>query len=88
MAFRRLRFTKFWVEALQESTAFLNQFTTSELLYGKDAFSFSLTGLPSAAELAQAMGSIRNGTLTVGEAQNSYLFPKYSKHKSSPSPTG
>lgn len=79
MTFRRLRFTKFWVEALQESVVFLNQFTMRESLYGQDAFSFSLTGLPNATDLAQAMDNIRNGTLTVEEAQSSYLFPKYSK---------
>lgn len=87
MTFRRLRFTKFWIEALQESIVFLNQFTASESLYGQDAFSFSLTGLPTAADLAQAMDNIRNGTLTVDEAHNSYLFPKYSKRKSNPEPT-
>lgn len=82
MTFRRLRFTKFWIEALQEAVAFLNRFTTSESLYGEDAFSFSLRGLPSASDLHQAMDNIRSGTLTVGEAHTSYLFPKYSEPRS------
>ena len=79
MTFRRLRFTKFWVDALQESIIFLNRFTTSESLFGQEAFSFSLAGLPAAADLGRAMDNIRDGALTVDEAQSTYLFPKYSK---------
>lgn len=85
MTFRRLRFTKFWIEALQEAVAFLNEFTTSESLYGENAFFFSLTGLPTAADLNLAMHNIRSGKLTIDEAHNSYLYPKLSTRKS-PSP--
>lgn len=77
MTFRRLRFTKFWVSVLEEAVNFLNQFTTSEALYGQEAFSFSLGGLPTTAELAQAMDGVRNGTMTVDKARDSFLFPKY-----------
>lgn len=79
MTFRRLRFRKFWIEALEGSVFFLNQFTTSNALYGQERFSFSLTGLPTPNDLEQAMDKIRSGTLTVEEAHNSYLSPRYSK---------
>jgi hypothetical protein len=81
MTFRRLRFTKFWVEVAQRSVDFLNQLTSSESIYGQYAFSFSLTGLPTAAELADAIVNIRNGTLTVDRAHDLFLFPKYSKRE-------
>jgi hypothetical protein len=76
MAFRRLRFVRFWIEAVQDSVSFLNQFTASESLYGPEAFSFSLTGLPTATDLTQAMDDLRNGSITVEQTHNTYLFPR------------
>lgn len=82
MAFRRLRFVRFWAEAVEDSVAFLNQLTSDESLYGSDAFTFSLSGLPAPQELTAAMHEIRSGSLTVDQAHNKYLFPKYAKRRS------
>jgi|GEM_PF-2352027 len=84
MTFRRLRFVKFWVEAVQDSVAFLSQLTSNESLYGSDAFTFSLSGVPAPQDLAAAMHAIRSGSLTVEKAHNTYLFPKHSKRQSDP----
>ena len=81
LAFRRLRFVRFWVEAIEDSVAFLNQFTNSESLYGDDAFTFSLSGPPPPHDLTEAMGAIRSGSLTVEKAHSTYFFPKYAKHR-------
>lgn len=82
LAFRRLRFVRFWVEAVEDSVAFLNLFTGSESLYGADAFTFSLAGLPTPVDLSTAMRDIRSGSLTVEQAHNTYFFPKYAKRRS------
>ena len=82
LAFRRLRFVRFWIEAVEDSVAFLNRFTSSESLYGSDAFTFSLKGLPTPGDLAGAMHDIRSGSLTVEQAHNAYFFPKYAKRRS------
>lgn len=82
LTFRKLRFIRFWVEAVEDSVAFLNQYTQSESLYGSHAFTFSLSGLPSPMGLAEAMAGIRSGSLTVEEAQNTFFFPKYAKRRS------
>jgi len=87
LAFRRLRFVRFWVEAVEDSVAFLNQFTNSESLYGAGAFTFFLSGLPSPQDLTEAMGAIRSGSLTVEEAHSTFFFPKYAKRRSE-SPDG
>lgn len=79
--FRRLRFVQFWVEAVLDSVAFLNQFTSDDSLYGSGAFTFSVSGLPAAEDLEDAMRAIRAGQLTVEQAHNRYLFPKYSKSR-------
>lgn len=81
LAYRRLRFVRFWVETIEDSLAFLNQFTGSESLYGDAAFTFTLTGLPSPNELTEAMGEIRSGSLTVGDAHGTYFNPKYAKRR-------
>lgn len=75
-AYRRLRFTRFWVEVVEDAVAFLNQFTTSTELYGTSAFAFSIPGAPSPNDLTAAMEGVRDGTLTVAEAHNKYLFPR------------
>lgn len=82
LAFRRLRFVRFWAEAVQDSVAFLNQFTSNESLYGSDAFTFSLSGVPAPQDLTAAMHDIRSGSLTVEQAHNTYFFPKYAKRRS------
>lgn len=82
LAFRRLRFVRFWVEAVQDSVAFLNQLTSNESLYGSDAFTFSLSGVPAPQDLTAAMHAIRSGSLTVEQAHNTYFFPKYAKRSS------
>jgi hypothetical protein len=82
LAFRRLRFVRFWVEAVQDSVAFLNQFTSNESLYGSDAFAFSLSGVPAPQDLTAAMHDIRSGSLTVEQAHNTYFFPKYATRRS------
>lgn len=82
LAFRRLRFVRFWAEAVQDSVAFLNQFTTNKSLYGSDAFSFSLTGVPTPQDLTAAMHDIRSGSLTVEQAHNTYFFTKYANRRS------
>lgn len=79
MTFRRLRFVRFWVEVIEDALAFLNEFTGSESLYGKDAFTFTLSGLPSPQGLTLAMESMRTGSLTVDEAHSTYLFPKHAR---------
>lgn len=79
MAFRRLRFASFWAEAVEDTITFLNQFTSDKSLYGEAAFVFSLSGIPSPRELAAAMQDLRAGSLTVEEAHNAYLLPKYAK---------
>lgn len=81
LTFRRLRFIRFWIEAIDDSVAFLNQVTNDEQLYGADAFTFSLSGLPSPKDLMEAMKSIRNGSLTVEEANNTYVSPRYTKRR-------
>lgn len=81
-AYRRLRFVQFWIAAVEDSVKFLNQFTGSEEVYGPDAFTFSLTGLPVPAEITQAMHDIRIGSLTVDQAHRTYLSPKYWKARS------
>lgn len=78
-AYRRLRFVKFWVETLEDSVAFLNQFTSSKALYGKEAFTFSLEGFPSPETLEQAMHKMQTGSLTVEEAHRTYFFPKHAR---------
>lgn len=82
MAFRRLRFVRFWVEVVEDAVAFLNEFTSSNSLYGDDAFTFMLSGLPSPQELTEAMRAMRSGSLTVEKAHSTYLFPKYAKRRS------
>jgi hypothetical protein len=82
LAFRRLRFVRFWVEAVQDSVAFLNKLTSNESLYGSDAFTFSLSGVPAPQDLTAAMHAIRSGSLTVEQAHNTYFFPKYAKRSS------
>lgn len=82
MAFRRLRFVRFWAEAVQDSVAFLNQFTSNESIYGSDTFTFSLSGVPTPQDLTVAMRDIRSGSLTVEQTHNTYLFPKYAKRRS------
>ncbi|MGL4745128.1 MAG: hypothetical protein ACRCXL_12160 [Dermatophilaceae bacterium] len=82
VAFRRLRFVRFWAEAVEDSIAFLNQFTSDESLYGSDAFTFSLSGMPAPQDLTAAMHEIRSGSLTVEQAHNTYFFPKYAKRRS------
>lgn len=82
LAFRRLRFVRFWAESVQDSVAFLNQFTSSESLYGSDAFTFSLSGVPAPSDLTSAMHDIRSGSLTVEQAHNTYFFPKYALRRS------
>lgn len=82
MAFRRLRFVRFWVEAVQDSVTFLNQFTNNESLYGSDAFTFSLSGLPTSQDLTAAMRDIRNGSLTVEKTHTTYLYPKSAERRS------
>ncbi|MDP3952674.1 hypothetical protein [Microbacterium sp.] len=81
LAFRRLRFVRFWAEAVQDSVTFLNQFTSNESLYGADAFAFSLTGLPTPDDLTTAMRDMRSGSLTVEMAHSTYFFPKYAKRE-------
>ncbi|WP_341359586.1 hypothetical protein V5H98_18015 [Georgenia sp. M64] len=81
LAFRRLRFVRFWAETVQDSVAFLNQFTSNESLYGSDAFTFSLSGLPAPRDLTDAMRDIRSGSLTVEQAHNRYFFPKYATRR-------
>lgn len=88
MTFRRLRFAKFWVSAMEQAVDFLNRFTTSEALYAQEAFSFSLKGLPTTTELAQAMEGVRAGTLTVDQAHDSFLFPKYNAGAADAATTG
>ena len=82
MAFRRLRFVRFWVEVVEDAVAFLNEFTSSNSLYGEDALTFKLSGLPSPQELTQAMEAMRTGSLTVEKAHSTYLFPKYARRNS------
>jgi hypothetical protein len=82
MAFRRLRFVRFWVEVVEDAVVFLNEFTSSNSLYGDDAFTFMLSGLPSPQELTEAMRAMRSGSLTVERAHSTYLFPKYAKRRS------
>lgn len=81
LAFRRLRFVRFWAEAVQDSVAFLNQFTSNESLYSSDAFTFSLSGLPAPRDLTDAMRDIRSGSLTVEQAHNRYFFPKHATRR-------
>jgi len=76
LMYRRLCFVRFWVELLEDSVAFLNRFTGSESLRGEAAFTFTLEGLPSSPELTSAMRDIRSGSLSVAEAQRTYLFPR------------
>jgi hypothetical protein len=82
MAFRRLRFVRFWAQAVEDSVAFLNQLTSDESLYGSDAFTFSLSGVPAPQDLTAAMREIRSGSLTVERAHKTYFFPKYAKRRS------
>lgn len=79
VAFRRLRFIRFWVETIEDCVAFLNTFTTSAALYGDYGFTFSLSGLPSPQDLTKAMAALRSGALTVGDAHRNFVFPKHSK---------
>jgi hypothetical protein len=79
MTFRRLRFVRFWIESVEDSVSFLNRLTSLESLYGSDAFRFSLSGLPSAQDLTEAMRDIRRGSLTIQQAHDRYLFPKYAR---------
>ena len=79
MAYRRLRFVRFWVETVEDTVAFLNRFTSSDSLYGKSAFTFSLSGLPSPQDVSKAMQDVRSGSLTVEGVHSSFLFPKYAK---------
>lgn len=79
MTYRRLRFARLWVQALNNAVLFLNRFTTDKSLYGENAFSFSLSGLPTDAELEHAMDDLRRGTLTVDDAYHNYLFPRNRK---------
>ncbi|WP_284989495.1 hypothetical protein [Arthrobacter sp. efr-133-TYG-120] len=79
MAFRRLRFASFWAETVEDTIAFLNQFTSDKSLYGESAFAFSLSGIPSPRDLAAAMQDLRAGLITVEDAHNTYLLPKYAK---------
>ena len=61
---------------------FWKPFTSSNSLYGDDAFTFMLSGLPSPQELTEAMRAMRSGSLTVEKAHSTYLFPKYAKRRS------
>lgn len=81
LAFRRLRFVQFWADAVDDAVVFLNQFTSCESLYGSDAFTFSLAGLPAPGDLTDAMREIRSGSLTVGRAHDRYLFPKFATRR-------
>lgn len=85
MTYRRLRFARFWIEAVEDSLHFLNAFTGSESLYGSAAFHFHLAGLPTPAVLTKAMQDLRSGSLTV-EGAYTYLFPRYASHEPGPAP--
>ena len=75
--FRQLRFVRFWVEAVEDAAGFLNTLTADADLFGQNAFTFSLRGIPSASDLGKAMERVRAGSLTVADAHNTYLYPRY-----------
>ncbi|MFK4087531.1 hypothetical protein ACI2LF_25705 [Kribbella sp. NPDC020789] len=79
VTYRQLRFAQFWVETIEDAVTFLNQFTGNVELYGDDAFTFALAGLPSPNDLTEAMRAIRSGSLSVEDAYDAYLFPKHAK---------
>ena len=81
MAYRRLRFVRFWVEAIEDAVTFLSDVTGRHSLYGDSAFTFSLSGLPSPGDLDRAMEDLRAGVLTVEEAHSRYLFPAHAKRR-------
>ncbi|MET7281793.1 hypothetical protein ABZS29_26400 [Kribbella sp. NPDC005582] len=81
LTFRQLRFVKFWVESIEDSVSFLNQFTGNASLYGSDAFTFSLAGLPSPEDLLEAMDAVRSGSLNVKDAYDTFFYPKHAKSR-------
>lgn len=81
MAYRELRFARFWIEAVGDVVRFLNGVTGSRSLYGDAGFEFALTGLPSADELERAMADMRAGRLSVQDAHSRFIVPKYSQRR-------
>lgn len=81
LTYRRLRFVQFWVEAMESAVAVLNEYTSSPAIQGDEAFTFSIAGLPSGQEIGTAMEDLRAGVLSVDEANDRFLFPRFAARR-------
>lgn len=74
--YRELRFAKTWLLIVAAVTDTLNQICSSPAVHGGDPFVTRVEGLPSIAEVDDAMTAVTTGARTLDEIWSSILHPR------------